>query len=194
MWLSLGLEIYECVCLCVLECVGVCTVCVCEFMFMRRRVEALEGRTHTQSQRCGGGVELIAGCCSWAPQSPESLLTPGPKEPEERERRGRWRRKFNRKGGREVYKGKGKEKVRALVSGKEMKGVFFSCSCSEGGKEMKPANILLIWFSQHPNKNSNKWEHCCLRCDQVGILKVTCNLLSRQTRLILSGVGQLFLI
>lgn len=75
-------------CLRVLECVGVCTVCVCEFMFMRRRVEALEGRTHTQLQRCGGGVELIAGCCSWARQSPESLLTPGPKEPEERERGG----------------------------------------------------------------------------------------------------------
>lgn len=45
-----------------------------------------------------------------------------------------------------MYKGKGKEKVRALVGGKEIKGVFFffSCRCSEGGKETKPANILLI--------------------------------------------------
>lgn len=55
---------------------------MCEF-FRRRRAEASEARTHTQSQRSGAGVELIAGCCSWAPQSPESLLTPGPKEPEE---------------------------------------------------------------------------------------------------------------
>lgn len=44
-----------------------------------------------------------------------------------------------------MYKGKGKEEVRALVGGKEIKGVlFFSCRCSEGGKETKPANILLI--------------------------------------------------
>lgn len=58
-----------------------CTVCMCEF-FRRRRAEASEARTHTQSQRSAAGVELSAGCCSWAPQSPESLLTPGPKEPE----------------------------------------------------------------------------------------------------------------
>lgn len=51
--------------------------------FRQRRAEASEARTHTESQRSGAGVELIAGCCSWAPQSPESLLTPGPKEPEE---------------------------------------------------------------------------------------------------------------
>lgn len=43
------------------------------------------GRTDKQSQTCDGAVELTAGCHSWAPQSPESLLTPGPKEPEERE-------------------------------------------------------------------------------------------------------------
>lgn len=46
------------------------------------------GRTDKQSQTCDGAVELTAGCHSWAPQSPESLLTPGPKEPEEREGEG----------------------------------------------------------------------------------------------------------
>lgn len=76
--------------MCVFFCVSVCenagacacTVCMCEF-FRRRRAETSEARTHTQSQRSDAGVELIAGRCSWAPQSPESLLTPGPKEPEE---------------------------------------------------------------------------------------------------------------
>lgn len=74
-------------CVCVYRCVYVC-MCEHEFTFTRRRVETLAERTRTQSQTSVAGVELSAGCCSWALQSPESLLTPGPTEPEQRQKGG----------------------------------------------------------------------------------------------------------
>lgn len=72
-------------------CMYVCMV-VCVYMhvcaFMRCRVVMLAERTRTQSQTSGAGVERSAGCCSWALQRPESLLTPGPTEPERRQKGG----------------------------------------------------------------------------------------------------------
>lgn len=53
---------------------------------MRCSVEVLAKRTHTQSRRCGGGVELIVGCSFWALQSPESLLNPGPTKSEQKQK------------------------------------------------------------------------------------------------------------
>lgn len=60
---------------------------------MRRRVETSASWTRTKSQTSSAGVELSAGCCSWALRSPESLLTPGPTEPEQRQKRGQEGRK-----------------------------------------------------------------------------------------------------